>query len=125
MLQVKPCDDATAKTFCEAESVEYINGVTTLITATENNETLGSLVYDILGNKMVIKYIEPVNDLLLSDGILRSALFIAANKSIMDIYFINPVPYELIDKLGFVKKKEDNSIDVTNLFSSCKSCKKP
>ena len=124
MLEVKPCDITTTASFCKTNKITYTDGVTTLISATENDATLGSLVYDITDNKMLIKYIEPINDLLLADAILRSALFIAANKNIMDIYWKEPVPSELIEKLGFVKNIKDSSIDVTNLFSSCESCKK-
>ena len=124
MLEVKPIDSSAAKKYCNTKKIEYINGTTTVISAIEQGSTLGTLVYDIADNKMIIKFIEPTDDFILADGIFRSALFIAANKSIMDIYWQSPVPNDLINKLGFVKDEQEKSIDVTNLFSSCESCKK-
>ena len=124
MLEVKPIENNEAIVYCKNKNIRFNDGVTTVISAVEKGETLGSLIYDIIDNKMVIRFIEPIDDFILADGILRSALFIAANKSIMDVFWENPVPYDLISKLGFVKNKEECSIDVTNLFSSCENCKK-
>ena len=124
MLEVKPIENNEAIVYCKNKNIKFNDGVTTVISAVEKGETLGSLIYDIIDNIMVIRFIEPIDDFILADGILRSALFIAANKSIMDVFWENPVPYDLISKLGFVKNKEECSIDVTNLFSSCENCKK-
>ena len=84
---------------------------------------LGTLLYETANGKMDIIKILPQDDKLMADSMLRSALFIAANRGIFDVFWKETVPDELIKQLGFVKNITNKSIDVTNLFSSCKNCK--
>ena len=49
---------------------------------------------------------------MLADGILRSALHIAAERSIMDARYAENASEELFEKLGFVKNKEEKQLDI-------------
>ncbi len=83
----------------------------------------GFCLFDIDSEKTVIRYIEPLNDLFLADGILRSALHISAERFIMKAYYDVTVPEEFFKKLGFIKSEAEKTLDIDKLFKSCQSCK--
>ena len=123
MVEVKAVSPDKAKEVCENIGLEYKSGTSVLL-ATEGDKMLGSCVYDVADNVMTIRNITPEDDFVMADSLLRSALFVAANKGIFDVYWAENIKAELISKLGFIKNASNCSIDVTNLFSSCENCKK-
>ena len=94
------------------------------VTAADRAEVLGFCLYDLDKEKIVIRYIEPLSDLGLADGILRSTLHIAAERSIMNAYYAESCPENFFDKLKFIKNKEEKTLDIDKLFKSCCSCGK-
>ena len=86
-------------------------------------EVLGFCLYDMDKNGIVIKKIFPENDLMLSDGILRSTLHVAAERSIMNAFFSGEDTEKLCDKLGFIKDKAEKRLNINKLFESCCSCR--
>ncbi len=92
--------------------------------ATDGKEDFGFSLFDITKEKAVVRYIEPLKDLSLADGILRSTLHIAAERFVMKAYYADTVPEDFFEKLGFIKNKEDKSLNIDKLFMSCASCKK-
>ena len=92
--------------------------------ATDGKKDFGFSLFDITKDKMVIKYIEPLEDLSLADGILRSTLHIAAQRFVMDAYYADTVPESFFEKLQFIKNKDQKTLNVDKLFMSCQSCKK-
>lgn len=124
MVEVNKTTPENTKNICKTADLEYREGITTAILAVEKGKDLGSCIYDIKADEMIIRHINPSEDFIMADSLLRSALFIAANKGIMDVFWADNISEELILKLGFVKNLTNCSIDVTNLFSSCKNCKK-
>lgn len=93
------------------------------VTARAGDEILGECLYDMDDKGIVIKKLYPEDDLMLADGILRSALHVAAEKSAMDARYELSVSEELIDKLGFIKDREEKSLNIDLLFGGC-GCKK-
>ena len=73
--------------------------------------------------KITVNYIEPQADLGLADGILRSTLHVAAERSIMNAFYGGNIE-EIIKNLNFVKNVEEKTLDIDKLFSSCCSCGK-
>ena len=110
------------KSFFEKLNLEY-NEFSGCVTAKDKDEILGFCLYD-LSDKMIIRHIEPMNDLALADGILRSTLHVATEKSIMNAFYADTMPEEFFEKLNFVKEKSEKSLDVDKLFQSCCSCGK-
>ena len=94
------------------------------VKAAEKQTVLGFCLYDLTPDKMVVRYIEPLNDLALADGILRSTLHVAAEKSIMNAFYDDTVPEEFFEKLRFIKEKSEKSLNIDKLFESCCSCSK-
>ena len=87
-------------------------------------EVLGFCLYDLDKNGIVIYKIIPENDLMLADGILRSTLHVAAERSIMNAFYSGEDTESLCDKLGFIVDSEEKRLNINKLFESCCSCKK-
>lgn len=100
-----------------------INENSGCVAAMQNDEVLGFCLYDLTKDKMIIRHIEPLNDLGLSDGILRSTLHVAAEKSIMNAFYDDTANEEFFAKLNFIKDKSEKSLKIEKLFESCCSCK--
>lgn len=124
MVEVKATTNENGQAVCNSLGLEYIEGETTVLLATEKDKQIGSCVYDVKGDVMTLRDITPADDYVMADSLLRSALFVAANKGIFNVCWAEKVSADLVLKLGFVKNITNCSIDVTNLFSSCENCKK-
>lgn len=90
----------------------------------EGGKEMGSALFFMDKEKIVIKDISPKDNFALMDGALRSALFVAANRSIMKAYWDKTLDGGIIERLGFCGNRQKCEIDITNLFSSCENCKK-
>ncbi len=91
------------------------------------NELLGYAAFDMFDEKIVITDIFPLNDVMLADGILRSALHIADFNGICEAFYNNSKLTELLNKLNFIKDTEKMAIKIEKLHESCcsneNSCK--
>ena len=94
------------------------------VTAKDNTEILGFCLYDLTPEKIIIRHIEPLDNLSFADGILRSTLHVAAEKSIMNAFYENTVPEDFFKKLGFIKNQAEKRLDIDKLFKSCCECGK-
>ena len=123
MVEVKEFSSATAEDLYKAGGLEYNPEVSKAIAALDGENTLGTCLYDITDSSITIRFLNPSTDFTMADSMLRSALFIAANRGIMEAYFLEPVKAELIKRLGFLGNEANKTIDITNLFNPC-GCKK-
>ncbi|MBR4073116.1 MAG: hypothetical protein IKK24_04145 [Clostridia bacterium] len=89
------------------------------VIAKDNNEVLGYCLYDLTEKSFTVYEIEPKDDIMLADGILRSALHIAAERSVMDARYADGAPVDLFQKLGFVKNIDEKMLDIDKLFGGC------
>lgn len=87
-------------------------------------EVLGFCLYSLDKSGIVIYKIVPEKDLKLADGILRSTLHVAAERSIMNAFYSGEDIEKLCDRLGFIKNREEKRLDIGKLFESCCSCRK-
>ena len=78
-----------------------------------------SCLYSLTKDKMTVFTVEPQNDILLADGILRSALHVAAENFVLDAFYAKSAPIELFNTLGFIKNKDENRLDIDKLFGGC------
>ena len=92
------------------------------VTAKNGDELLGLCLYELDNKKMMVQYIEPIDDIPLADGILRSTLHVAAERSVMNAFYADTVPEEFLRKIGFIKDAEQKSLDIDKLFKSCCGC---
>lgn len=91
--------------------------------ATESDKVLGLCLYRLDAKKMVVLYIEPMEDIALADGILRSTLHIAAERSVMNAFYADSIPVDFLKKINFIKDESEKSLDIDKLFKSCCDCK--
>ena len=94
------------------------------VTAKNGDEVLGLCLYELTDKKITVQYIEPLNDIPLADGILRSTLHVAAERSVMNAFYADTLPEDFLKKIGFIKDAEQKSLDIDKLFKSCSGCGK-
>ena len=91
------------------------------VNAVSNNELLGFCLYYLDNKQMTVLYLQPQNDLSLADGILRSTLHVAAERSIINIYYMQQNG-DLFEKMGFIKDKQQKTLNIDLLFAGCNCC---
>ncbi len=94
------------------------------VAAKNGDENLGLCLYELDSKKITVHYIEPLNDVPLADGILRSTLHVAAERSVMNAFYEDTVPEDFLKMIGFIKNADEKSLDIDKLFKSCQSCGK-
>lgn len=122
MITVLPSDDAVEIRNMFAESNIPLSKNSGLMTAKLNDEVLGFCLYAIDADLITIYRLCPEDDIMLADGILRSTLHLAARRMITRAVYSEGAHEELFIRLGFVKSKEDRTLDISRLFSDC-GCK--
>lgn len=124
MITLSVCkDDKKTERLFKENSLEQNENSLCLMASDKNND-LGFCLFDITKEKLVIRHIEPLNDLSLADGILRSTLHVGCERFVMDAYYSEAIPESFFEKLGFIKNKENRTLNVDKLFMSCSSCGK-
>ncbi|MBE6750593.1 MAG: hypothetical protein E7560_05465 [Ruminococcaceae bacterium] len=103
------------------KNIDY-NDDSQCVVCNAGEEILGFCLFDLNEEKMVVKYIEPLDDISLADGILRSTLHVAAERSIMNAYYSDTVPEEFLYKLLFIENEKEKKLNINKLFESCKGC---
>lgn len=124
MLILAPLTDKT-----EIENIFLEKGISLgefsgCVTAKNGDELLGLCLYDLDSKKITVRYIEPLNDVPLADGILRSTLHVAAERSVMNAFYTDTVPEDFLKLIGFIKNSDEKSLDIDKLFKACQSCGK-
>ena len=89
------------------------------VVAGSGEEVLGFCLYTLTVKGITVLYITPQDDLSMADGILRSALHVAASRSAMDARYEGENTEILLSKLGFILDKRDKKIDIDKLFKGC------
>ncbi len=119
MITVAPLKDKKEiESFFQKSGLD-MTGFSGCVTATADGELLGYCLYELYEKGITVLYITPKNDLPLADGILRSTLNVAAQRSAMDARYEGKDNEELFKKLGFVLDANENRLDIDKLFSGC------
>ena len=122
MITLKTVEKCEAVTFFEKEGLEFREGSDCLC-AKDKQEVLGYCLFDIENGVMVIRAIEPQNDLMLLDGVLRSTLHIAASRELSQATLSERMDQKVFKTLGFLK--EDGTLNINKLHESgCSCCNK-
>ena len=118
MISLAPVKDKNVigKMFKD-NSVEYGEN-SGCLTAEGPDGLMGYSLYSLDSERMIVYKIFPESDLPLADGILRSTLHIAAQRSVMDTYCTEDTE-KLCEKLGFIKDRTSLRLDIDRLFSDC------
>jgi hypothetical protein len=122
MITLKTTEKSEAKGFYLKEGLPFSESSNCLC-AKDKDDVLGYCLFDIEKGRMTIRAIEPQNDLMLLDGVLRSTLHIAASRELEEATFADKAPEKIFKTLGFLK--EDGTLNISKLFEShCNGCGK-
>ena len=122
MITLKTTEREETLAFFKRENLQ-INENSFCLCAKDKEEVLGYSLFDIENQKMIIRAIEPQNDLMLLDGVLRSTLHIAASRNVTEAIWGDNAPEKIFKTLGFIT--EENTLNITKLYENkCCGCKK-
>lgn len=93
------------------------------VTALDGDRLLGFCLYDLSEKCMTVKYIEPLNNIALADGILRSTLHVAVENGITDAFYDDTLPEDFLRIIGFIEDSQNKRLNINKLFESCCGCK--
>ena len=88
---------------------EYSN----LLLATDKEEILGYCLFDI-DTVLTVRIIEPLSDLSLLDGVLRSTLHVGCERGVVDAFYADTAPVAAFNTLNFIKNTDLEIISLTN-----------
>lgn len=123
MLTLAPLSDSNTIADIYKEKGFNYNEFSGCVLCKDGTEVLGLCLYELTNTKITVNHIEPQADLGLADGILRSTLHVAAERSIMNAFYGENIE-EIVKKLNFAKNVEEKTLDIDKLFASCCSCGK-
>lgn len=122
MIEVRPIKDLAALKDLYIKSDAVFNDSSSGVAAYDRSEILGYCLFYYSDESISVTALEPKNDLFLADGILRSALHVGVENGKNKAFYTENAPFELLDKLKFVKNTADRVLDIDKLFSSCPNC---
>lgn len=119
MISVLPSKDKS-----EIETLFKKHNLTTdensgCVIARTGEEMLGYCLYSLDDKTIIVFIVEPQNDIMLADGILRSALHVAAERFVLDAHYADTAPIDLFEKLDFIKDIQEKRLNIDKLFGGC------
>lgn len=122
MLVLKPTDDKKLiKEYFEKENIPFTDA-SNLLLATDREDVIGYCLFDV-DKVLTVHKVEPMNDLFLLDGVIRSTLHVGCERNVTDAFYTETAPEKIFETLGFVKNKAEKRLDIDKLFQSCCGCK--
>ncbi len=119
MISVLPCrDKAEISDLFNKHNIET-DDYSGCVIARTGEEVLGYSLYRLDTKTMTVYAVEPQSDIMLADGILRSALHVAAENFVFDVYYADCSPIDLFCKLDFIKNEEEKRLNIDKLFGGC------
>lgn len=124
MLEILICEDAQiTKTLYAEYNIEF-NDNSLAIRAMNGAECLGFALFSISGKNETVFAVEPKEDIMLADGLLRSALHVGTERGITDAFYFGSDYEDLYAKINFIENREEKRLKLQNLFTDCCHCNK-
>ncbi len=124
MLEVLVCNDNKIVSDLYAQLGLIYNDAHLAIRAMSGDDCLGFCLFTIDGSAEIVFAVEPKDDSLMADGLLRSALHVGAERGITEAFYSDTAYEPLYDKINFLENREEKRLKLQNLFSGCCSCAK-
>ncbi|MBO5746246.1 MAG: hypothetical protein J6Q76_01435 [Clostridia bacterium] len=122
MIKILPINSSEdLKKLYSDSNIELLSSSAAVV-ATDGDETIGYCLFYIDDKSMTVTALQPLSDLFLADGILRSALHVGVERGVDKAFYSNSAPIGVFEKLRFIKNDENNELDINKLFSSCQNC---
>lgn len=123
MIQIKPVEDkATLQALCQESKITYSDSIRCAVMQ-DGDARLGYALFTCLDGYAIIHALEPINDLSLADGMLRSVIHIALRSDCLSVYYDDTAPEAVFKKLGFVMNSQNKQLNTYKLFETCEGCK--
>lgn len=124
MLEILVCEEKEkTKELYETLGLEY-KAEHIAIRAMAGEYCLGFALFSIDENCETVFAVEPKTDIMLADGLLRSALHVGCERGITEAYYTGEDYVELYKKIDFIEDLKTKRLKLQNLFTDCCSCKK-
>lgn len=124
MISLGVCTDNNLVKKLYKENEICFNQNSFAVTAICGQEMLGYCLYDLTDKEMVLHLVNPIGDLPLADGIIRSTLHVAAERSILNAFYDNDSIKSVLELLDFIENETEKKVNINKLFTGCNSCKK-
>ncbi|MBE6729949.1 MAG: hypothetical protein E7568_06950 [Ruminococcaceae bacterium] len=122
MISVLPLKDKNEiKSLFLKHGIEFSENANCVM-AKDKEEILGYCLFRIENDEITVFEIEPKNDLLLADGILRSALHNGVCANVAKAFYSQKAPEEIFEKLKFILNRAEKTLNISKLFESCSEC---
>ena len=119
MISVLPCREKEKVIELFNKHNIKIDEFSSCVIASENSNVLGYCLYSLTPKVMTVFVVEPQGDIPLADGILRSALHVAAENFVLDAFYDDCAPVELFKTLDFIKTVDEKRLNIDKLFGGC------
>ena len=119
MISVLPCRDEQKVEELFSKHNLATSEYSSCVIARQNDEVLGYCLYNLTPKTMTVFAVEPQSDIPLADGILRSALHVAAENFVLDAFYDECAPVELFRLLNFIKNEDEKRLNIDKLFGGC------
>ncbi len=119
MISVLPCRDKKEIERLFKKHNLQTNEFSGCVIASEKQTVLGYCLYNLNKQQMMVLSLEPQGDIPLADGILRSALHVAAENFVLDARYDDCAPVGLFEILGFIKNESEKTLNIDKLFGGC------
>ncbi len=87
-------------------------------------ECLGYCLFSLSDGIAIVHAVEPAEDVMLADGLLRSALHVGTERGITEAFYSDANYEALYKKINFLEDATDKRLRLQNLFSESCCCKK-
>lgn len=122
MLEILVCEDqAVTAALYEERQVRYELG-RLAIRAMFGEECLGYCLFAVNGEEETVFCVEPREDVMLADGLLRSALHVGCERGITAAFYADRDYEPLFRQLHFLEQPEEKRLRLQNLFTDCCHC---
>ncbi len=119
MISVIPCKDKSKITALFNNHNIKADENAGCVIASTGDTVLGYCLYSLTQKTMTVFAVEPQSDIPLADGILRSALHVAAENFVLDAYYADCAPIDLFRTLDFIKNEDEKRLNIDKLFGGC------
>ncbi len=124
MLEILVCNDKNETlNLYKAKNINFTENCFA-IRAMLGDECIGYALFSIDLEKETVFAVEPKEDRMLADGLLRSALHVGCERGIKDAFYSLTEYEELYSKINFIENKKEKRLKLQNLFTDCCNCRK-
>ncbi len=124
MIEIHPIRDKDELLYLYFSADLVMNDSSIAVVASDGDEIIGYCLFDLNKDNLVITSLQPIDDIMLADGILRAALHVGVENFVTTAFYCENLDGDIFAKLGFIKNADTRELNVSKLFSSCENCKK-